>query len=326
MQTVRSNKMKKLKTLLVGIGIGVMYAFLTMLIVQGSHKTVSIGYVFALPLILGAIPVIFSTKAQLKSYLTYLILPWVSVLTFFYLSFISGFEGIICLVIIVGPFLVLGSLGAFIFRLVKLNSNGDNSKRLYISLTIPLLIVAIESFVVPKDYYGTVVTKTIIYTDKETVWKNIKNVEHIEKDEIQPHFIHKIGIPEPLNGELDFEGVGATRSITWEKGLKFKEQITKWNEGKGFEYDIIINPDDIPPNTLDEHVMIGGKYFDAIKGSYAIKSINESTQEVVLTSTYRITSTVNFYGKYWTDFIFEDFHQMILEVVKGRCENTSNTM
>lgn len=314
--------MKKIKTLLIGIGIGVIYAFLTMLIVQGSHKTVSIGYIFALPLILGAIPVILSTKAQLKSYLTYLIVPWASVLSFFYLSFISGFEGIICLVIIVGPFLILGSLGAFIYRLIKLKSNGDNSKKLYISLTIPLLILAIESFVIPNDYYGTVTTKTLINTDKETVWKNIKNVKH----EIKPHFIHKIGIPKPLNGELNFEGVGAIRSITWEKGLKFKEQITKWDEGNGFEYNIIVNPDDIPPNTLDEHVMIGGKYFDAVKGSYSIRTINNATQEVTLTSTYRITSTVNFYGKFWTDFIFEDFHKMILEVVKGRCENTANTV
>ena len=320
-----STKMKRLKTIIIGLGTGVLYAFLTMFIVQNSHRTVSIGYVFALPLILGAIPVILSTKEQLKSYLTYLILPWISVLTFFYLSFITGFEGLICLVIIVGPFLLLGSLGAFIFRLIKLKSKGDNSSRLYISLSIPLIILAAESFITPDDHYGTVTTKISIGADKNTVWNNIKNVKNITEHEIQPHFIHMIGIPKPLNGELDFEGLGATRSITWEKGVKFKEQITKWNEGTGFEYDIVINPDDIPPKTLDEHVMIGGKYFDAVRGSYSIRTVDETTQEVTLTSTYRITSTVNFYGMFWTEFIFEDFHDMILEVVKGRCENTANT-
>ncbi|MCB0853132.1 MAG: hypothetical protein KDD63_12985 [Bacteroidetes bacterium] len=318
--------MKRAKTLLIGVGLGVIYAFLTMLIVQSSHKTVSIGYIFALPLILGAIPVILSTQAQLESYLIYLIVPWISVLTFFYLSFISGFEGTICLVIIVGPFLLLGSLGAFIYRLIKLKSKGDNSPKLYISLLIPLLFLTVASFITPKDYYGTVVTKMLIHADKEAVWENVKNVKQIDKHEIQPHFIHKIGIPRPLSGELNFEGVGATRSITWEKGLKFKEQITKWNEGIGFEYDIIVNPDDIPPKTLDEHVMVGGQYFDVVKGSYSIMEINESTQEVTLTSTYRITSTVNLYGKFWTDFIFEDFHEMILEVIKQRCENPANNM
>ncbi|MEZ4851683.1 MAG: hypothetical protein R3B93_24340 [Bacteroidia bacterium] len=110
------------------------------------------------------------------------------------------------------------------------------------------------------------------------------------------------------------------------KNLIFKEQITKWNEGIGSEYDIIVNPDDIPPKTLDEHVMVGGQYFDVVKGSYSIMEINESTQEVTLRSTYRITSTVNLYGKFWTDFIFEDFHEMILEVIKQRCENPANNM
>ncbi len=318
--------MKRIKTLLIGIGLGVIYAFITMLIVQSSHKTVSIGYVFVLPLILGALPVILSTKAQLKNYLTYLLAPWVSVLTFFYLSFITGFEGIICLVIIVGPFIVIGSLGAFIYRFIKLQSHEDNSKKLYISLAILLLVLGVESLTTPIDYYGTVSTSVIINSSKEAVWANIKNVKSINENEIKPHFIHQIGIPKPINGELDFEGIGATRSITWEKGLKFKEVITKWDEGNRFEYNIVINPNDIPPNTLDEHVMIGGRYFDAIKGRYVIEEINENTIKLTLASTYRITSTVNFYGKYWADFIFADFHQMILEVVKGRSENTDNTM
>ena len=176
--------MKRLKNFLIGIGIGLIYAFLTMLIVQASHRTVSIGYVFALPLILGAIPVIFSTKAQLESYLVLLIVPWVGVGTFFFLSFLAGFEGLICLVIIVGPFLLLGSLGAFIYRLIKLKLGGDDSKKLYISLIIPFLVLGIESFVVPNDYYGTVTTKILVNADKETVWKNIKNVRNIEQHEI----------------------------------------------------------------------------------------------------------------------------------------------
>jgi len=307
--------------LLIGIGAGVAYAFVTMLIVQNSHRTVSIGYVFALPLVLGAIPVLLSTKAQLENYLINLITPWVSVLTFFYLSFITGFEGIICLVIIIGPFLLIGSLGAFIYRYIKLKTGGDHSKKLYITLAIPLLVLGMENLVVPQDYYGTVSTTINIRAGKDTVWKNIKNVKSIDKNEIKPHIIHQMGIPKPINGALDFEGIGGTRSITWEKGLKFKEVITQWDDGNGFAYDIVVNPGDIPPTTLDEHVIIGGQYFDAVRGSYSISAIDDNTQQLTLTSTYRITSTVNFYGKYWTNFIFEDFHQMILEVVKGRCEN-----
>ena len=313
--------MKRIKTLLIGISLGVAYAFCAMLIVQFSQKTISVGYIFTLPLVLGVIPVLLSTKAQLGNYLTYIIAPWISVLTFSFLSLISGFEGLICLVIIIGPFLVLGSLGAYGSRLIKLKYDGDNSKKLYLSLVLPFVVLVVESFSIPQDHYGNVATTIIVESDKLTVWENIKNIRSIKESEIMPHFIHLIGIPKPVNGELDIEGVGATRSITWQKGLKFKEVVTRWDEGVGFEYDIIVNPDDIPPNTLDEHVIIGGQYFDAVSGSYSIRELDESTQEVTLSSTYRITSTVNFYGKYWTDFIFDDFHKTILEVVKSRSES-----
>lgn len=311
---------KRLKVLFIGVLLGVVYAFLTMLLVQQTHLTVSIGYIFGVPVVLGALPVLLSTENQLKSYMVYMIAPWLSTLTFFYLSFITDFEGLICLVIIIGPFLILGCLAAFFVRLHTLKTKGDNSKKLYISLSLPLIILLIESFITPNDYYGTVTTKIIIDAPKEVVWENIKNVKDIDSREIETHFIHQIGIPKPLNGELNYEGVGGIRHITWEKGLSFNEKITHWDEGNGFSYDIIVNPDDIPPKTLDEHVMIGGKYFDAVRGGYKIRELAKNKQEITLTSTYRITSTVNLYGQLWTDFIFDDFHHMILEVIKKRCE------
>lgn len=312
--------MERWKTLLLGIAAGVAYAFISMVLVQASHRTVSLGYVFALPLLMGAIPVLFSTKDQLNNYLYYLLLPWVTVMTFFYLSFISAFEGMICLVVIVGPFLLLGSLGAFIFRLVRLRQKGDTSKKLYVSLLLPFALIAFEAQLLPQTYYGTVETAVIIKADKTSVWEQIKEVKEIQPHEIAPHLVHLMGVPKPISAQLNQESVGGVRSIRWEKGIHFKEVITNWDRGKGFAYDIIINPDNIPPNTLDEHVMIGGQYFDVIRGSYRIESLSPTTQKVILTSTYRISTTLNFYGKFWADYIFNDFHEVILKVIRNRSE------
>lgn len=313
--------MKRWKTLLIGLVAGVAYAFVCMLLVQASHRTVSLGYVFALPLVMGAIPVLFSTRAQLKNYLQYLLLPWVTVLTFFYLSFITAFEGMICLVLIVGPFLILGSLGAFVFRLIRLRQKGDTSKKLYASLLLPFALLVFESQLMPQTYYGTVSTAIMIEADKATVWENIKNVKGIKSSEITPRLVHLMGVPKPISAELDREAVGGVRSIRWEKGIRFKEVVTRWDEGEGFQYDILINPDNIPPNTLDEHVMIGGAYFDVVRGSYRIETLGPTTQRVTLSSTYRISTTLNFYGKFWSDYVFDDFHQVILHVIRTRSEN-----
>lgn len=316
-------KKSRFRTLLIGLTAGVAYAFLAMLLVTANHNNVSIAYIFVLPIILGAIPVLLSTKEQLQSYKSYLLLPWGITGTFFLLCFITGFEGMICLAIIIAPFLILGTLGAFIYRLIKLKNKGNGTK-LYISLLIPLLALGIEVNFEPTNQIHTIKTTIEIDAEKSIVWENIKNIRNIKDSEIETHFIHLIGVPKPLNGELDKESIGGIRTITWNKGIIFKEEITTWNEGTGFKYNITVDPKSIPPTTLDEHVMIGGKYFDVIEGSYNISSVTSNRSLVTLSCTYRVTTNLNLYSKLWADFILDDFNEMILEVIKKRSEVRSN--
>lgn len=313
----------RLLTLVIGLFGGVAYAFIVMLLITAVHRNVSITYIFSLPIILGAIPVLLSTKEQLKSYKSYLLLPWGITLTFFFLCYIMRFDGMICLVVIIGPFLMLGTLGAFIYRLFKLKAKGKGT-RLYVSLLLPLLVFIIEEKIQTSNEFHTVVSTIEIDSDRSAVWRNIKNVEFIRDEEIETHFVHVIGIPKPLNGVLDKEGIGGIRGITWEKGIKFEEKIKTWNEGYGFSYDINVDPNSIPPKTLDEHVMIGGKYFDVVSGSYKIVPQGTNRCLVELSCTYRITTNFNFYCKVWADYIIGDFNAMILEIVKNRSEQKNN--
>ena len=225
----------------------------------------------------------------------------------------------ICLTLVVGPFLILGSLGAFIFRLFKLKKSGGG-KKLYVSLLLPFIILAIETNFQPTSRYYTVRTKIEINASRSKVWQHIKNVKDIKPTEIPRHFIHLIGIPKPVNGQLDKEGIGGVRHITWERGIKFQEIIKTWHDGYGFTYDIKVDPKSIPPTTLDEHVMVGGKYFDVVEGGYTIDSLSPIKSLVTLTCKYRVTTNLDLYSKFWADFILDDFNHMILEVIKKRSE------
>jgi hypothetical protein len=312
-------KPSRLRTLLMGLAAGVAYAFLAMLVVSTNKKGVSLTYIYVLPVVLGAVPVLFSTREQLQSYKDYLLLPWGIVLTFFFLCFITGFEGMICLVMIVGPFVVLGSLGAFLFRLIRLREQGPGT-RLYASLLLPVLALLAESGLRPVDQFHTVRTTVRIAANPTRVWPNIKNVPNIQPSEISRHFVHVIGVPKPLNGVLDHDGIGGIRRITWEKGIRFQEKITAWHEGTGFTYNIDVDPASIPPTTLDEHVMIGGEYFDVVRGSYALAPAGPGYSLVTLSCTYRVTTNLPTYSKWWANFVLDDFNTMILEVIKRRSE------
>lgn len=239
-------KKTQLRILFLGLAAGVAYAFLVMLLLSYWHQNVSVSYIFIVPMMLGAIPVLFSTKEQLRAYTFYLVMPWAITFLFFLLCLVAGFEGMICLVVIVGPFLLLGSLGAFIYRFIRLKQNGGGT-RLYGSLLLPFLVLALESRITPTNLVRTVTTRQIIKAPVWSVWQNLKNVKKIRPAELEPHFVHLIGIPRPLNGELDQEKVGGIRLITWEKGIAFQERITDWKPSIGFAYDILVDPASIPP-------------------------------------------------------------------------------
>jgi hypothetical protein len=295
-----------------------------MMLVNSSHKAVSVSYIFVLPTVLGAIPVVFSTREQLVEYLRYLVTPWLITLTVFALGTLSGMEGLLCLVIIVGPFLLLGSLGAFIFRLIRLRRRPQTP--LYVSLLVLLPFAAglLEHHIAATDQIYTVTTTREIAATPAVVWRNIQSVRHIERREIKPHFVHLIGVPRPLDGHLSRPGIGGVRHIVWEKGLRFQEHITHWRPGQGFAYDIQVNAGSIPPSTLDEHVLVGGRYFDVLRGSYAIQPLASNRCLLTLTCTYRVTTNLNAYSKLWADFLLGDFNMMILEVIEGRCEAASS--
>jgi len=313
-------KPSRLRIFLLGLFGGVAYAFLVMLILSFWHQNVSISYILILPLILGAIPVLFSTKEQLHAYAFYLVMPWAITLLFFLLCLLAGFEGMICLVVIIAPFLVLGSLGAFIYRIIRLKQTGAGT-RLYVSLLLPFGVLLLESLITPSDQVKTVTTHLMIQANPSVVWQHVKNVKHIQPGELEPHFVHLIGIPRPVNGQLDQERVGGIRSITWEKGIAFQERITSWHAGVGFTYDIKVDPASIPPQTLDEHILIGGQYFDVLAGGYQLKPVGLDRTQVTLRCTYRMTTTLNPYCAWWAHFILNDFNEMILEVIKKRSES-----
>ena len=93
-----------------------------------------------------------------------------------------------------------------------------------------------------------------------------------------------------------------------------------WDSGIEFTYDIKVDPKSIPPTTLDEHVMIGGRYFDVIEGGYKVESIGPRKSLVTLNCKYRVTTSLNFYSKLWADFVLNDFNETVLEVIKKRSE------
>ena len=131
---------------------------------------------------------------------------------------------------------------------------------------------------------------------------------------------HLLGFPRPLEAKLIGEGVGAVRQATFEHGVLFVETINEWDAPRSLSFSIHADTKNIPPTTFDEHVIIGGKYFDVLEGSYAVEDVGGGDVVLHLSSSQRLSTRFNFYSHFWTEYLMADLQNYILQIIKKRSE------
>jgi hypothetical protein len=166
----------------------------------------------------------------------------------------------------------------------------------------------------------TVETQITINASPRVVWQNIERVREIEKNEQKTSMFHLLGFPRPVEATLSHEGVGAVRHASFEGGLVFVETITKWEPQEELSFSIKADTGSIPPTTLDEHVTVGGDYFDVLEGRYKIEPLSNEQVVLRLSSKHRLSTRFNLYAGWWTDNIMRDIQENILGIIKNRCE------
>lgn len=118
------------------------------------------------------------------------------------------------------------------------------------------------------------------------------------------------------------EGVGGVREASFERGVLFRETVTEWVPERRMSFTIAV--DSIPTKTLDQHVTVGGEYFDVLDGTCEIVPLGPGKTELRLWSTHRLTTHFNPYASLWTDLVMRQIQGNILQVVgvrrrRGRC-------
>lgn len=294
------------------------YGLLTRISFGEDATLASITYLFIIPTILGIVPFIFADNEQIKSYKNIIFIPWLTIATFFLTMFMVGLEESICLLILAGPFFILGTLGAFIYRLVQINKQKRKGKLLTL-LLIPFLLSPLEEwFDSPSDTFY-VESEVVISATPEVVWNNIVEVQTIQAREYETGFFNDIGIPRPLSATVDMKGVGGQRIGNFDGGLRFLETITRFEPNKAVAFDIRVDPKTVRPNVFDQHVL-NGNYFNFVNATYELTHLSGGKVNLKLSSSYQLTSKINFYGKFWGDIILKDFQDRLLLVIEHRSE------
>lgn len=306
-----------------GILIGGLYGLLMRIVFGLNFKgdfadLFSVTFVWILPIVVGLLPLIFSSKEDLQSIGARVSRPVLAVMTFFILCYWTGHEDIICILVISIPFLIVAGISGVILGSTVLRYRQRNGI-LYSVFFIPLVAGLIEPTIpTPTEKYEAT-SSIIINANKEVIWKNIVRVREISNDEYEKGFFNLAGIPRPLYAELDKDTLGGERIGHFEGGLKFQENIIEWNKDNLITFDIKIIPSSSNRTIFERH-MLNGEHFKFLKATYCLKQVSNNKTELLLTTVYQLDTKINFYGEFWGHQLLTDFQDRLIKVIKTRCE------
>ena len=316
---------QKIITLLKVIAVPTAYAFVLRFIFgindwKELFSVMSITFLFFLPTIVGALTVYFSSVENSKKNSYKIVAPWIPIGIFFIITLAFSIEGWACWLMVLPLFLLAASAGGFLGGYLK---NKKQNNQLYVSALVflPLLVAPLEAMIetIPGTYKAY--TYIDINAPKATIWSNVTRVKEIKKEQDSGWLTNALGFPRPIKAELNYEGVGAYRKAVFTNGLVFHETVSEYEHQKKMVFSIKAYPHEIPSTTMDEHVVIGGQYFDVLNGTYELEQLNDKTCRLHLYSHFKLNTTFNFYASWWARWIMQDIQNNILRVEKQRSEN-----
>ena len=309
---------------LVGAGYGLIVRAVVTLHVMNTawFEIMSCAFIFGVPVALGFVSIWLGTDEKRFGWLSCIFAPWIAAGLFLVGALALAWEGIICIIIWLPLVLILSTFGGLLAGICHRMLKAKRNRNLCVAIfaLLPLVAGPVERFVTVPPEIRDVQTEIKIHASPSTVWNEIKTVRMIEDREQSFSFTHLMGLPRPREAKLVGEGVGAVRYASFDKGVLFVETITEWDEGHRLEFTIRADTEHIPPNTFDEHVIVGGRYFDVLTGTYWIEPVSGGDVILHLSSSQRLSTHFNFYSHHWTEWMMADLQNYILAIIKRRCE------
>lgn len=315
---------QKALTILKIVAIPTLYALLLRTVFGAASwgdvfNMMSVTFLFCVPSIIGGLTVYLSSMERVKRLSYRLLAPWLPILTFFVITFLFAIEGWPCLLMILPIFLIAASVGGLVGGYFKLRKK-DNTVYLSALVLLPLFVSPIESYIGAHTSPYQAYTFIDIQAPAEKIWSHVTRVRPISAAQDKGWLTHLLNFPRPVKAELNYEGVGAYREAVFTNGLVFHETVTEYIDKKKMSFSIKALPHEIPLTTMDEHLVVGGKYFDVLNGTYELEKLNETTYRLHLSSTFKLTTTFNFYASWWANNIMKDIQNNILQIQKIRAE------
>lgn len=285
------------------------------------HKDdlMSVSFLVLVPLVLGVLlSYYYSQRHKTSLWRTLLVygapLPIVIFIAGAYLG-----EGIIC-ILMGSPIIIVAALvGVGIGVLAKKLAYRALGKKLSIIVLLPYALLMAEQGMPTPVAIRTVDRSIFITASPEAIWQHINYPTNIQPSELAQGIAYRIGVPYPIEARTLEPRKGGMRELKWQRGVTFKEEITAWEPNRYIQWNYLFAADSFPPGSLDDHIKIGGHYFNLIDTSYRLTPLDGGTRLDVHV-TYKVSTNFNWYSAKWADYLLGDSAEAILQFYKHRSE------
>lgn len=235
-------------------------------------------------------------------------------------TFIIQIEGLICVILATPLFAIIGGVAGLIvgavFRWTRWMRRAT-----YCCVLLPLLLGAYEQYIpLPKNVH-TIERTITVAAARGDVWEQLMTAPAIRPDEFDDSLMYRVGGPLPesaLAGETD-DGY-LVRHIRMGKGIEFDQIATDWEGCRRVRWQYHFTPASFPPRALDDHVRIGGEYFDVMDAEYTLEPDTDGKTKLRVAISYRVSTRFNWYARPVAELFVSNFEETALRFYARRAE------
>jgi hypothetical protein len=276
------------------------------------------SFLLLVPVLVGAVAVYLAERVKRRSWTYYF---WVGAganALFVLGAFLIMIEGLICVVLAAPLFGLIGGLAGLGMGAVCRWTQWPR-RAIYGVAGLPLLLGSFEQYLpVPQDVHS-VERAYIVSAPPEKIWPQLVTANNITPSEIGGAWMYEIGVPLPRSAVTEVVDGKQVRHITMGKGIQFNQVAADWEPFRRVRWLYQFSSDSFPPGALDDHVRIGGAYFDVLDTEYTLRPVNGGT-EFRARMSYRVSTSFNWYARPIAEFLIGNFEETALRFYARRAE------
>lgn len=304
---------------------GMLLGLVLRLIFSGgpAHEldAMSGSFVVLVPMAVGAVTVYVAELRERRTWSYYFGMGAMANVLFVVGTFMFTIEGLICAIIASPLFGLLGGLAGMLAGAACRWARRWTRPGVYCLAALPVLLGSVEHRLPLPREITTVERSITIAARPADVWDQLTTAPAIRPEEIDDGLMYRIGVPLPESAVTDVGAGGeVVRHIRMGKGIQFDQVAADWEPGRRVRWLYRFTPDSFPPRALDDHVRIGGEYFDVIDTEYALQARADGTTALQIRMSYRVSTRFNWYAGRVAELLVGNFEETALRFYARRAQ------